>query len=80
MRADERLDGDADVDLAERNRQIVSPDRLREIARNLFESAMAGDDRTLGENAMGLLAFQQLGGRCDIVSARWAATRRGLSG
>ena len=46
----------------------MSPDRLREIARNLFESAKAGDDRTLGEKAIGLLAFQQLGGRCDIVS------------
>ena len=46
----------------------MSPDRLRTIARNLFESAKAGDDRTLGEKAIGLLAFQQLGGRCDVVS------------
>lgn len=46
----------------------MSPDRLREIARNLFESSKVGDDRTLGEKAIGLLAFQQLGGRCDIVS------------
>ncbi len=46
----------------------MSPDRLREVARNLFESAKAGDDRTLGEKAIGLLAFQQLGGRCDLVS------------
>lgn len=46
----------------------MSPDRLREVARNLFESAKAGDDRTLGEKAIGILAFQQLGGRCDIVS------------
>lgn len=46
----------------------LTPDRLREVARNLFESAKAGDDRTLGEKAIGLLAFQQVGGRCDIVS------------
>ena len=46
----------------------MSPERLREIARNLFESAKAGDDRTLGEKAIGILAFQQLGGRCDVVS------------
>ncbi|MGH9118107.1 MAG: sigma factor-like helix-turn-helix DNA-binding protein [Acidimicrobiales bacterium] len=46
----------------------LSPDRLREVARNLFESAKAGDDRTLGEKAIGLLAFQQLGGICDVVS------------
>jgi len=43
-------------------------DRLREVARSLFESAKAGDDRTLGEKAIGILAFQQLGERCDIVS------------
>ena len=46
----------------------MSPERLREIARNLFESAKAGDERTLGEKAIGILAFQQLGGRCDVVS------------
>jgi hypothetical protein len=46
----------------------VDPDRLRQVARNLFESSKAGDDRTLGEKAIGILAFQQLGGRCDIVS------------
>jgi hypothetical protein len=46
----------------------MSPDRLREIARSLFESAKAGDDRTLGEKAIGILAFQQLGTRCDVVS------------
>jgi hypothetical protein len=46
----------------------MDPERLRQVARNLFESAKAGDDRTLGEKAIGLLAFQQLGGRCDIVS------------
>ncbi|MGI9052357.1 MAG: ATP-binding protein [Ilumatobacteraceae bacterium] len=46
----------------------MSQDRLREVARNLFESSKVGDDRTLGEKAIGLLAFQQLGGRCDIVS------------
>ena len=43
-------------------------DRLRELARGLFESVKAGDAQTLGEKAIGLLAFQQLGGRCDIVS------------
>jgi len=46
----------------------MSPDRLREVARNLFESSKAGDNRTLGEKAIGVLAFQQLGGRCEIVS------------
>jgi len=46
----------------------MEPDRLREVARNLFESSKAGDDRTLGEKAIGLLAFQQLGARCDVVS------------
>ena len=46
----------------------MSPERLREIARSLFESAKAGDDRTLGEKAIGILAFQQLGNRCDVVS------------
>ncbi len=46
----------------------MGPDRLRQVARNLFESSKVGDDRTLGEKAIGLLAFQQLGERCDIVS------------
>jgi hypothetical protein len=46
----------------------MSPERLREIARSLFESTKAGDDRTLGEKAIGILAFQQLGTRCDVVS------------
>ncbi len=46
----------------------LSPERLRDVARNLFESAKADDTRTLGEKAIGLLAFQQLGRRCDIVS------------
>jgi hypothetical protein len=46
----------------------MSPDRLREVARNLFESSKVGDVRTLGEKAIGILAFQQLGARCDIVS------------
>jgi hypothetical protein len=46
----------------------MSPERLREVARNLFESTKAGDVRTLGEKAIGVLAFQQLAGRCDIVS------------
>jgi hypothetical protein len=46
----------------------MSADRLRELARSLFESTKAGDDRTLGEKAIGLLAYQQLGSRCEIVS------------
>jgi Histidine kinase-, DNA gyrase B-, and HSP90-like ATPase/Sigma-70, region 4 len=46
----------------------MEPERLRQVARNLFESTKAGDARTLGEKAIGLLAFQQLGGRCDVVS------------
>jgi len=46
----------------------MSQERLREVARNLFESAKVGDDRTLGEKAIGILAFQQLGGKCDVVS------------
>jgi len=43
-------------------------DRLRELARNLFDSVKAGDDKTLGEKAIGLLAFQQLCEQCDIVT------------
>jgi len=46
----------------------MSSERLRQLARNLFESTKAGDDRTLGEKAIGILAFQQLGTRCDIVT------------
>ncbi|MGH9037300.1 MAG: ATP-binding protein, partial [Acidimicrobiia bacterium] len=46
----------------------MDADRLRAMARSLFESAKAGDDRTLGEKAIGILAFQQLGERCDIVT------------
>ena len=46
----------------------MSPERLREVARNLFESSKVGDNRTLGEKAIGILAFQQLGARCDVVS------------
>ncbi len=46
----------------------MDADRLRQVARSLFDSAKAGDDRTLGEKAIGILAFQQLGGRCDIVT------------
>jgi hypothetical protein len=36
--------------------------------RSLFDSVKVGDKRTLGEKAIGLLAYQQLGGRLDIVS------------
>ena len=46
----------------------MEPDRLRQLARSLFESSKAGDSRTLGEKAIGILAFQQLGGRCDVVT------------
>lgn len=46
----------------------MNPDRLRTVARSLFESSKAGDSRTLGEKAIGILAFQQLGGRCEIAS------------
>ncbi len=46
----------------------MDADRLRALARNLFESSKAGDPRTLGEKAIGVLAFQQLGGRCDVVT------------
>ncbi|MEX2551902.1 MAG: ATP-binding protein [Actinomycetota bacterium] len=42
--------------------------RLRLLARSLFESNKVDDPRTLGEKGIGLLAFQQLGGRCEIVS------------
>ncbi|MHB1445482.1 MAG: ATP-binding protein [Acidimicrobiales bacterium] len=46
----------------------MSPDRLRQIAQSLFESSKADDPRTLGEKAIGVLAYQQLGGRCDVIS------------
>ncbi len=46
----------------------MDAERLREIARNLFNSSKASDPRTIGEKAIGILAFQQLGGRCDIVT------------
>src|ERR687888_1204563 len=46
----------------------LTAEQLRDVAHGLFESAKAGDERTLGEKAIGLLAFQQLGGRCDVVT------------
>ena len=46
----------------------MDADKLRSLARSLFESDKAGDSRTLGEKAIGILAFQQLGGRCEIVT------------
>jgi hypothetical protein len=52
----------------------MTPDRLREVARNLFESSKVGDTRTLGEKAIGMLAFQQLGERCDVVSRAEASS------
>ncbi len=42
--------------------------RLRRVAGSLFDSSKAGDPRTLGEKAIGLLAFQQLGARCEVVT------------
>ncbi len=39
----------------------MDPDRLREVARNLFKSVKVGSDRTFGEKAIGLLAFQSWG-------------------
>lgn len=52
----------------------MPPERLREVARSLFDSSKAGDARTLGEKAIGILAFQQLGGRCDVVSRAEGST------
>ena len=52
----------------------MSADRLREVARNLFKSVKVGNERTLGEKAIGLLAFQQLGRRMDIVSRAEGST------
>lgn len=46
----------------------MDSERLREIARNLFNSSKASDPKTIGEKAIGILAFQQLGGRCDLVT------------
>src|SRR5437870_13167512 len=51
----------------------MDAERLRQIARSLFESSKAADARTLGEKAIGILAFQQLGGRCDVVSRAGAS-------
>jgi signal transduction histidine kinase len=46
----------------------LDEERLRQIARNLFNSSKTSDPRTIGEKAIGILAFQQLGSRCDIVT------------
>lgn len=46
----------------------MDEDRLRQVAKSLFESRKAGDPRTLGEKAIGILAFQQVGARCEIVT------------
>lgn len=46
----------------------MDADRLREVAANLFNSTKANDLKTVGEKAIGLLAFQQLGGRCEVVT------------
>src|SRR5947207_9971123 len=40
----------------------MDEERLRQVARNLFNSAKAADPRTAGEKAIGILAFQPLGG------------------
>lgn len=54
-------------------------ERLRALTKNLFESSKADDPRTLGEKAIGLLAFQQLGGRCHIITRpRGSATTYSL--
>jgi len=52
----------------------MSPERLEEVAKNLFNSTKVGDDRTLGEKAIGMLAFQQLGAKLDIVSRAVGST------
>jgi hypothetical protein len=39
------------------------PERIR-----LFNSSKTADPRTIGEKAIGILAIQQLGGRCDVVT------------
>jgi anti-sigma regulatory factor (Ser/Thr protein kinase) len=49
--------------------------RVREIARNLFNSSKVSDPRTIGEKAIGILAFQQLGARCDIVTRPEGSTQ-----
>lgn len=46
----------------------MAPERLRDVARNLFHSLKESDPRTIGEKGIGILAFQQLAARCDIVS------------
>ena len=46
----------------------MDADRLREVAANLFNSVKANDNKTVGEKAIGLLAFQQLGGGCEVVT------------
>ncbi len=46
----------------------MDAERLRKVAGNLFNSSKVSDSRTIGEKAIGILAFQQLGGRCDIVT------------
>lgn len=56
----------------------MEAERLRGIARNLFNSSKATDPRTIGEKAIGILAFQQLGGRCDVVT-RPATSRETLA-
>ncbi len=52
----------------------MSPERLEEVAKNLFNSNKVGDERTLGEKAIGMLAFQQLGAKLDIVSRAEGST------
>jgi histidine kinase/DNA gyrase B/HSP90-like ATPase len=46
----------------------MDAERLRKVAGNLFNSSKVSDSMTIGEKAIGILAFQQLGGRCDIVT------------
>ncbi len=47
--------------------------------RETFRVLQSGRRPTLGEKAIGILAFQQLGGRCEIVSRTRTALRAGRS-
>jgi hypothetical protein len=53
----------------------MNEERLRQVARNLFDSVKIDDPRTLGEKGIGILAFQQLGGRCEIVTGALGSQR-----
>ncbi|MGH2689316.1 MAG: ATP-binding protein, partial [Actinomycetota bacterium] len=53
----------------------MNEERLRQVARNLFDSVKVDDPRTLGEKGIGILAFQQLGGRCEVVTRALGSQR-----